>query len=34
MTTTPDPFKPNMAETTGPHVKGVEADASVERRSR
>lgn len=34
MTSTPDPHKPNLAETTGPDVQIVETDAAVERRSK
>ncbi|HKK96710.1 MAG TPA: ABC transporter permease [Marivita sp.] len=34
MTSTPDPLKPNLAETTGPHVQVVETDAAVARRSK
>ena len=34
MTDSPDPLKPNLAETTGPHVAIVETEAAVERRSK
>ncbi len=34
MTTTPDPMKPNMAESTGPDVQVVQTEDSVQRRSK
>jgi peptide/nickel transport system permease protein len=34
MTTTPDPMKPNMAQTTGPDVQSVQTEDAVQRRSK